>query len=109
MVLEIPEENAIPWKPLKLATKYKVGEDIVFAGYPALDFPKIRFGKLAIHRNHGIMVYPSYRGDSGGIVLNMKGELISIIYGGIRLRSMTQLQETFVGYGIPLEVIKDFL
>jgi hypothetical protein len=97
-------DNGLTWLSVELP---EAGDDIVIMGYPGIRLNPVRFYKFSINQ-YGIMVFPVYNGDSGGGVFNMKGELIGILKAILFLKEPYQ-QVTFVGYAIPLNLIKEFL
>jgi len=106
-LLEI--ELPITWEPLKLAEEAPAwGDTIYFSGKSSMDCPPIRKWYYSVN-HRGIMVYPIYYGDSGGGVFNEKREIIGIIYQIILVNKGGNRFPTFIGYGIPLRILKEFL
>lgn len=86
----------------------RLGEPIFFTGYTLLPVSTMRFSQYN-ENNRGIMLYPVYRGDSGGGVFNTKGELVGIINCVLLLKEGGVQFPTFIGYAMPLDVIQGFL
>jgi len=94
-------------EPVKLARNCTVGEDTMYGGYGNFPSPKIRFGKLNYDSQYGFYVNDMYYGDSGAGIFNMKGELLGIFYSIFTLKAGNE--ETFRGYAVPLEALRQFL
>ncbi len=97
----------VPIEPVKLARSCTVGEDIMYGGYGSFPFPKIRFGKLNYDPQNGFYADDIFYGDSGSGLFNMRGELMGVFYRIYTLKSSSE--ETFRGYAIPLETLRQFL
>ena len=100
-------KKEVPIKPVKLARNCIVGEDVMYGGHGNFPFPKVRFGKLNYHPQRGFYANDIFYGDSGSGIFNMEGELLGIFFGIYTLKAGSQ--ESFRGYAIPLEIIRQFL
>lgn len=86
-----------------------LGDDIVFTGHTILPIPRLRFGKYIFHLISGISLHPVYRGDSGGGVYTMRGDLVGLIHATVGLRDGGGTTQTLIGHAIPWIKLRDFL
>ena len=94
---------------IKVAGKMpRFGEPILFTGYTVLPVSSLRFSQLN-ENARGIMLFPVYKGDSGGGVFNKEGELIGVINVVLYLKDGGVMFPTFIGYAMPLKIIQEFL
>ena len=102
-----PFKNADPVRLAKALPS--LGEEILFVGHTMFIVPRMRFGKYNFMPSRGILLYPVYRGDSGGGAYNTRGELIGIIYSTMCIRDGGSETQTLVGYAISLEKLAAFM
>jgi len=113
--LALIETKPVNFQGAKLAQDAKFGEPIIFAGYNAIDLPKLRFGFLSENKDalnpkfNGYLFHPVFYGDSGGGGFNIKGELVGIMRIYIFVKEEKINSNSFMGYMVPLEKIKAFL
>lgn len=97
------------WGHVDVAKRLTAGDRLMYAGFNASALARLRFDIAEEYEKFGTMLHPIYFGDSGGGVFKSNGRLVGVIHILIIDTRFGYQVNTYIGYAVALNKIKDFL